>query len=322
MYDKAISKRPYRAAVSIHWDFKTLFPFLGLLAITVIFTVGTGGRLFSQQNLNAMLNNGLYILIGSVGYLFMLAQGNLDFSIGANMGVSCAVCCIVANSLGIAVSLPAAILTGMAISLVSALVFVKGGINSFIVTLAMQFVLNGLVLVVLDGATLAAPIEMLKMFTNPLKLFLSIGIVMLGYIVYQFTSFGKLCRAVGSNEEVVRQSGVNLTLLKIMPFLIMGALCGLLGFISLIRTGTASNQTGSALMMNVLNAALLGGLPISGGPTAKFRSVIVGTLTMTFMASGMTIMGLSAITQQIIKGLVFLVAIGISFDRRNMKVIK
>ena len=107
-------------------------------------------------------------------------------------------------------------------------------------------------------ARLAAPMSMLSLFTTPVKLGIAVGVVAIGYMVYQFTPFGKMCRAIGSCEEVVRQSGINTFILKVAPFVIMGALCGLLGFVSLIRTGTASNQTGSTLMMNVLNAVLLG----------------------------------------------------------------
>ena len=318
-----VSKRQNRVSAGRHkLDLKNAFPFLGLTAVLLFFSIATNGRLLSQQNMRAMLNDGLYILVASVGYLFMLAQGNLDFSIGANMGVSCAVCCIAANQIGVWASGPVAIITGSVIGLISSIIFIKGNISSFIVTLAMQFVLNGLVLVILNGARLAAPMSMLSLFTTPVKLGIAVGVVAIGYMVYQFTPFGKMCRAIGSCEEVVRQSGINTFILKVAPFVIMGALCGLLGFVSLIRTGTASNQTGSTLMMNVLNAVLLGGLPISGGPTAKFRAVIIGTLTMVLMTSGMTIMGLGTVGQQLVKGCVFLIAIGISFDRRNSKVIK
>ena len=156
-----VSKRQNRVSAGRHkLDLKNAFPFLGLTAVLLFFSIATNGRLLSQQNMRAMLNDGLYILVASVGYLFMLAQGNLDFSIGANMGVSCAVCCIAANQIGVWASVPVAIITGSVIGLISSIIFIKGNISSFIVTLAMQFVFNGLVLVILNGARLAAPISL------------------------------------------------------------------------------------------------------------------------------------------------------------------
>ena len=107
-----------------------------------------------------------------------------------------------------------------------------------------------------------------------------------------------------------------------LPYIIMGAVAGLAGFISLIRTTTASAQTGSTLMMNVLNACLIGGVPFTGGTNAKFRSVLLGVLTMTILSCGMTLIQVDNIIQQIVKGLIFLVAVSISYDRSNVKVIK
>ena len=75
-------------------------------------------------------------------------------------------------------------------------------------------------------------------------------------------------------------------------------------------------------MFNALCATLMGAVPLTGGPTTKFRGAILGTLTISFLVTGMTLLRISATNQQLIKGLIFLVAVGVSFDRKNMKVIK
>lgn len=302
-------------------DFQTIFPFLGLAAVLVFFQISSGGRLFTAQNLKAVLNDGLYIIVGATGYAFLFAMGILDFSIGANMAVCCAVSCLAAK-INPWLSIPAAILTGALISAIFGLIHVKGNVDAFITTLAGQFILNGLVLIVLDNSVQMAPLDMLKWFTLPLKLIILAACVIVGYMIFEFGVFGKTCKLIGSCQEAARQTGIAVGKYKMAGFIIMGALAGLLGVVSLIRTGTASSKTGSTLMMNVLNAALLGGLPMSGGPTTKFRGVIVGSLTMAFLTSGMTVMGYSVNMQQVVKGLIFLIAIAISFDRKNIKVIK
>ncbi len=302
-------------------NFMTVFPFLGLVAVLIFFEIITQGKLFSTRNLKAVLNDGIYILVGAIGYSFLFAQGSIDFSIGANMAVSCAAACITAN-VNPLLALPAALITGTIIGSCNGLIHVKAGIEPFITTLATQFLLNGLVLVILNSSTLAAPIEMIKWYTMPVKVITIAVLLLTGYVMFEYSSYGKKCKAVGSCREAVRQSGINVPLLKFIPFAVMGCIVGLLAFFSLIRTGSATNNTGSTLLMNVLNAALLGGLPLSGGATSKFRTVIIGSLTMAFMSSGMTIMGLSVSNQQLVKGLVFLIAIAISFDRKNVKVIK
>jgi len=302
-------------------DFRKIFPVLGLIAVIAFFQIYTGGKVFTVRNLKAVINEGFFIMIGSVGYVFLLSQGSMDFSIGANMCVSCA-----AAAMGSAISpvlaIPFGVGTGIIIGALNGFIHVKFKIGALIATLAMQFILNGFVVILLDGGTLQPPLNMLKWNTMTLKITTFLVIVIVGYIVFEYTPYGKRCRAIGSCEEVTKQTGVNYPLMKFIPFVIMGAIAGLLGFFSLIRTGTASSHTGSELMMNVLNAALLGGIPISGGATSKYRAVVIGGLTMAFLTNGMTLMGVGNYDKQLIRGIVFLLAIAISFDRKNMTVIK
>ena len=74
--------------------------------------------------------------------------------------------------------------------------------------------------------------------------------------------------------------------------------------------------------MIALLSLLLGGVPFSGGWAARFRCVLAGSLLMAVVTSGLTLMNVSANTQQIIKGLLFVIAVAVSFDRRSSAVIQ
>jgi len=302
-------------------NLKAIFPLLGLVFVVLFFGFGTKGLVFSKLSLQSMLNEAVYIFIGAIGYAFVLAQGNFDLSVGSVMGVACMTAAM-ATKINPYLALPVGIITGSIIGLINAFVIVKAGVMAFITTLAMSFMCTGLILIISNGAVVGAPLFMLKWYTVPLKLGVILTFGIAGFFAFERSYYGKISKAIGSSIEAVRQSGTNIVLFRILPFIILGTIAGLLGFISLIRTGTASSSTGSTLMLNVLNAALLGGIPFSGGTTSKFRSVIIGTLTITIMSTGMTILGTSTVNQQLIKGLVFLVTIALSFDRKNLKVIK
>ena len=303
-------------------SFQVIFPFLGLILILLLFTILTKGKLFSSLSLKSTLNDGIYILLGTIGFTLLSAMGQMDFSIGYNMGVSCAVACLAAKAFGVYAAIPGAILTGILIGCINGLVVTKTKISPMIATMGMMFILQGGVLIILNGSVFQAPLDIMKLYNTPLKLGLVIGSLVVGYLLLEKTKYGRISKAIGACPEAVRQTGINADKYKLITYIIMGAFCGILGFVSLSRTGSATNSTGSTLMFNCMNATLLGGVPLTGGPTTKFRGAVLGSLTISFLVTGMTLMRISAQNQQLIKGIIFLVAVGICFDRKNLKVIK
>ena len=115
---------------------------------------------------------------------------------------------------------------------------------------------------------------------------------------------------------------MNVQLEKMLAFIICGVSCGIIASFVLVRTCSASTTSGGHTQLNTILALLLGGIPFSGGWSAKFRCVLAGSLLMAVVTSGLTIMNIPANTQQIFKGLLFIIAVAISFDRKNTAVIK
>lgn len=302
-------------------NFKVIFPFLGLIIVILLFQVLTGGMVFTSRNMKSIMNESFFILITTVAFAFVMAVGNLDLSMGTVMAVSCT-CAAVAANISTALALPAAIIAGLALGWLNGFVHVHMKLGSLIGTMATQSIFTGILVLLLNGGTISAPISMLRWAGTGLKVAVMLIVTLTGAYLFNYTAFGKKCRAIGSCTEAARLSGVNVGRVKYLTFILLGGVVGLLGFFSLIRTGTASATTGGSLMMDVWCAALLGGLPLSGGSGAKFRSAVIGSFTMAFLANGMTLMGLGTHDKQLIQGIVFLVAIAISFDRKNSVVIK
>lgn len=301
---------------------KLLFPFLGLIGVIIFFQVYTGGKVLTQKNLKAVFNEGFYIMMGASALSFIISMGNLDFSIGSVMGFSCAIAALTSKAVSPWMAPVFAVAVGLAFGFINGLVHTRLHMTSLIATMSTQMIIGGLLIIMLGGSSLSCPMGMLKWNTMPLKIVTLIVTVVLGWIVFQHTPYGKNCRAIGSCAETARQSGVNVNRTKVISFAVMGGVAGLLGFFSLIRTGTSTVLTGSDLYINVLCAALLGGLPLMGGSAARFRSAVIGSATMAFLTNGMILMSLSTYDQQLVKGVIFLITIAISFDRRNLRVIK
>jgi ribose transport system permease protein len=298
-----------------------VIPFLGLVVAVVFFQVTSGGRLISGRNSVVLLNEVFNVVIGASGVLFLMAQGDLDFSMGAIVGLSGTIAAIAANHIA-GLALPVALITGFACGAVNGLVCAGFGIPSFITTLGMSFVLKGFMVMLLGSGSMGIPFELNEFDTTPIRFFTMLAVILICWAVFGYSRFGKQCSAVGSHATVARQAGINVFRTRFLGFAISGLACGLVSFFSIIRGGTVSTSTGSGFEVNVLNAMMIGGMSITGGWNSKYRYVVIGSLLMAVVSDGLSLWGIDLMTQELIMGCIFIFAVAISFDRRSVAVIK
>lgn len=144
------------------------------------------------------------------------------------------------------------------------------------------------------------------------EIVIEILVFILVTIVYNYTRFGKDCRAIGAGQSSAIQSGVNVVGSKFIAFLISGFTCGVIAVMTLIRTGSASQTTGANTNFNIMMAMVLGGALLSGGNGVKARHAVVGAAILVIMQNGLVLWGINARVQDIIKGVLFIVMIVIT----------
>ncbi|WP_148411199.1 ABC transporter permease [Murimonas intestini] len=299
----------------------TSIPVIVLILITVFFQIVSDGRLLSGKNISALLNSMFSIVLGATGVAFLMAQGNLDFSLGGIVGLT-AVLSGYAAELNPVLSVLTGVLAGCACGFINGIVHSRFHVSSIITTLSTAYIFRGIQCTLITSGSVGLPASMMKLENTTLKVVLIIIFFAVGAVLYNRTRFGKYCRAIGSREEASYQSGIRITRMKIGCFILSGAIAGLVGFFYLVRAASASANTGAGFEFDVLLALLLGGMPISGGAGARFRTVLIGSLIMTILSNGMILWGLDSVLQQFIRGIIFLVSVSISFDRRNVTVIE
>lgn len=298
-----------------------LYPFVALFIIVVLFSVWSGGRLLAARNLKTILTEAFRMILGASALAFVISQGAIDLSYGSAIGLCAAIGAISAKAFG-----PPAVfvtlLVGAVIGLVNGFVHAKLHVNAFITTLSMSFMLGGLLDTILGGGSASVPYSMLNWDSTWLRLITLIVVVAIGYIVFEYGKLGKRCCAVGSNETAARQSGINIANVKMTAYMITGVMAGFLAFFSLIRTGTSTSGTGDGFEMDCMLSLFLGGMPITGGTSAKFRAAIIGGLTMTVLTNGMNVVSLDVLVQQFVRGVIFLAAVALTFNRKTVAFIK
>lgn len=320
MMDNSITQVNPKKQVNLKKILRNYFSFIGLIIVAVVFEVLTEGDLFESRNLVNIFNNFFSIGLGAMGVVFLMSLGELDLSVGATAGLAAALAAYAARA-NLALILPVAIAAGLLVGLLNGVIISKFKVESFIGTLAMSFIARGITTWLLNGSV-GIPISQNFFDQNSIKIAVFVFFLVVLFLLFEFMPFGKRCRAIGSSSNAARQAGVTVEKTKILAFVISGLMCGLVGFFSLVRTCTASSQTGNAFEFDVLLAVLFGGMPLTGGWPVKFRSAVIGSIAMAIMKNGMSIMGIDGLMQQIVEGVILIVIVVIAFDRKSAGVIK
>ena len=300
---------------------REIIPFISLILVIVFFQIVTGGTLLSFRNLKLILNQSFVLMVGSVASSFIVAQGDVDFSMGSMVGIT-AVCAAWVSQVCAPLALPAGMLIGLFFGIINGVLYVKCRIPSFVVTLSMLMVLRGLTVFISAGGSVSVPFSLYDWDNTGLKLFIVIAVILSAIFAFNYTKIGKWCKAIGSGVTAAYQSGVPVNKMRIFGYALSAAMCGLCGFFNMVRAGSAATNTGNFFETDVLIALVLGGMPLSGGSTSKIRCAVIGSLTLAILVNGFACWSINEKLQQGIKGVIFLIAVWLTFDKKNTQLIK
>lgn len=143
----------------------------------------------------------------------------------------------------------------------------------------------------------------------PIVLIILAALVLAYAVVTQSTVFGRHVYAIGGNLNAARLSGVRVRWVNFWIMVNMGMLAGVAGVIYSSRTNGAQPVAGNMFELDAIAACFIGGAAVSGG-VGRITGAIVGGLIMAVMSNGMQLMGVPTSTQQVVKGLVLLLAVG------------
>lgn len=212
---------------------------------------------------------------------------------------------------------------GAVVGVVNGFFVAKFKLHPFIVTLSTQLIVFGIVLMYLmigtnNGQTLSGLDAGYTEFVRgtlfriggvavPKYVLYSALIMVLMWIVWNKTAFGKNMFAVGSNEEAANVSGINVFRTIVLVFTLAGAMYGVTGFIEGARIASCSANTGLNYECDAIAACVIGGVSFVGG-TGKISGIVIGVLLLQIIFVGLNFLSVSANMLYAIKGLIILFA--------------
>ena len=286
---------------------------------------------FLSGNLvNVLRQSAISIVIG-IPITFTMAAGLLDLSIGSLACLGAIVTCafITGHSsatMEIAPQVPvfAAILIGMFVTglfgWVNGKVITKLALPPFIVTLAMQEVAKGAVLSFSRGfpvSNLPASVTDMgrgTLLSVPYTVYLMLLLLIVFWVILVKTKFGRHVYAIGGNTECARLSGINVNRTKVIIYVLNGVMACIAGLMVSFRLGSAQTDLGATYGLDAITACCLGGTAMGGGKGYMFGTIL-GCIFLTSLSTGFNLMNVNTYYQQIIKGVVLVIAI--AFNARD-----
>ena len=317
-----------------HWLGRSgiLAQLISLALIIAAFAIGTGGQSLSWANVQVVLSLAAIPAILAIGLHLTIVIGGIDLSLQGTVAL-CAVFVgmltksrYTENDVGLWI-LPIAIAVGGAAGMLTGVMHTKLRIPSFITTLGMSFVLYGVAVYLNKSQIISLRDDRIQDFINarPLGVANIVLVAVLIAIVMQFfedrTRAGRHLYAVGGDEALAHQLGVNVDRIKILAFAIAGCLYGLGAVLIVTRMGTATSRAGLNLLFPVITAVVVGGVSLTGG-LGGAKNALLGALILAALNNGMVLMAVSPYAQAAVNGVVLIVAVALTLDRKKLGFIK
>ena len=251
----------------------------------------------------------------SIPLTFLLLSGHMDLSVGSIVGVCGVSTGMILRAGGsIPLALLAGIAAGTAVGFLNGLIVGKLKIQAVVVTIGTQVLFRGLCYILTSGRAVSGyPAAFFTLGTGdvlgvPISVIVLLVMYAAAWLVLEKSWFGRYVLAIGNNQNTARYSGIRVDRMKIALFTLCGALTAVASAFLISRLSSAEATLGSGYELDIITAALIGGIDINGG-SGKLQGTFLGILIIGILRNGLNMMGLSVIYQSIILGALLLAAV-------------
>ena len=293
-----------------------LGPLLALAVLFIFVTILNPGFVAPTNLLNLLRQVSTNALI-AFGMTFVILTGGIDLSVGSTLALSSALMAgsIVAG-LDPFLAMVLAVIVGGLLGGFNGILITKGKMAPFIATLATMTIFRGATLVFTDGNPITGIGDSFifkfvgrgYLFGIPFPVILMAICFVILYVLLHKMTFGRKTFAIGGNEKAAFIAGIKSDRIKIAIYSISGMMASIAGIIITSRLNSAQPTAGQAYEMDAIASVVLGGTSLSGG-RGRIVGTLIGALIMGTLNNGLNLLGVSSFYQQIVKGIVIIIAV-------------
>lgn len=309
----------------------TLGPFFGLLLVIGLFSASSEvrGYFLTGANFKTILIQTVIVAVGALGMTMIIVSGGIDLSVGSVVALTSVVCAtLLVKEYSPLVACVLTILAGGLIGMVNGAIIALFRMMPFIVTLGMMGIARGAAKSkwLANNQTVNAPEspinhlmepgDPLHFLPLPPGVWIALALAVFMAVLMRQTIFGRYIFAIGSNEATARLCGIRVPLYKICIYSVAGLFFGLAGLLQMARLTQGDPTVAIGLELDIIAAVVIGGASLNGGVGSILGSMI-GALIMAVLRNGSNQMAWPTYTQEIIIGIVIILAVGLDRLRQS-----
>ena len=296
-----------------------------LVASYGIFKIVTPDNFGSPKQILQYFQASLLAATGAVGFYFVMVMGMFDFSIGANIVLSSILGCVLATNFGLGYVgfVVGSILCGALIGLINGAFYVKLRIPSMIVTTGLALIYESVANYIAGGVEQTLPANIRAFGQMPWDIILALVACVVAYIFLNYTKIGTYTYAIGSDEFVAKNMGINVNKYKVLAFILSGAFLGVMAILTISYGSSMVAVTGMASMSRnfVPTMGCFFGLAFKkyGMP---LPAIIIGEFVINIIFFGFIALGAPTAIQDVITGLALLIIITVTTKATKGEIVK
>ena len=310
---------------------KQLLPFCSLIFIISLCTFLEPDNFLSARNLVNVLCRSSINGIMAAGMTYIIITGGIDLSVGSMLAVcgmigaasmlffSGGTWADISSGTYIHLSLVAmiagtliSVLAGAVCGFANGMLITKLKLAPFIVTLGTMSIFRGISYIMNAGKPFAVSdyswLDTGRVAGIPSSVILLVIVMVAAWFLLKHTRFGRYTYAIGSNVQTAFHAGINVNKTLVWIYTLTGALVGLASMITVARASTAQPTAGISLELDIVAACIIGGCAPSGG-RGTMMGTVIGTLLISFLRNGLTLLDISTNVQLVVIGLIIIVAV-------------
>lgn len=295
-----------------------------VLVLMVLISSIASPNFFTISNILSVLRQSSTNALLAFGAMFLMITGVMDLSVGAVLAISGIFCLSTYMSTGsLLLGIFAGIMTGLVCCMLSGAVSAYVGVPSFIVTLAMDLIVRGCVMLYTGGMPISRTGNFSVIgqgFIGPIPTPIVIVVIIWGisYFILNHTTLGRKFYAVGGNAEAARASGINVKKTIMHAYVINGIFVAVAGIIFMSRLNSGTPTGGEGYALDAIASTVIGGSSLSGG-IGTATGTLVGAIIMGLITNILNLLGIQSYIQSIIKGIIIIVAVVLDLSTKKKR---